>query len=136
MKKTFLRIAIFAFLLGGLSFVDATYQVKAQNALSSDLFVEPAGNFVTPAVAQVRLQNAIDNLKLTLSTLVEGTPEYRTVWLRYSYHNLVLNAIVNGKTVPEAIVDGLKEMSATDEFDTGKGVLQQYRTQMISLLKA
>ncbi len=135
MKKTFLRIAIFAFVLGGLSFVDATYQVKAQNALSSDLFVEPTNQFVSAPDAVVRINQEITSMKYVLAGLVEGTPEYRTVWLRSTFYSATLEGLNAGKTVPQSIVEGLKYMTQSDDLDTGKGVLFQYRTQMISLLK-
>jgi hypothetical protein len=134
MKRTVLRIAIFGFLFAGLSFLGSSHQLQAQQQLNNDLFAQPAGPFVSPFEAQLRLDGEISTLKLVMQNLQQGTPEYRAVWLRYTYNNEVLNFIVNGKTIPEAIVDALRLMD-NDEYDVPKGGLQSYRNAIINLLK-
>jgi hypothetical protein len=134
MKRTVLRIAIFGFLFAGLSLLGASHQLQAQQELNNDLFAPPTGQFVSPFEAQLRLDGEINILKLSMANLQEGTPEHRAVWLRYTYNNEVLNFIVNGKTIPESIAEGLLLMNV-DEYDVPKGGLQSYRNAIINMLK-
>ena len=134
MKRTVLRIAIFGFLFIGLGVLGVSSETQAQSLTKADVFEIPTGNFFAPTEAKIRLDGEITTLKYTMANLVEGTPEYRAVWLRYTFFNGVLNFIVNGKTVPEAIVESLKEMDR-DEYALPKGTLQSYRTAAINLLK-
>lgn len=134
MKRTFLRIALFCLLFAGTGFIDNSGQLKAQHTLETDLLVEPSGNFVSSQEALNRIDIQITGIKNLLALLTEGTPAYQAAWSRYLYHNEVIAAINDGKTVPQSIVEGLKVMSA-DSYEMPKGVLQQYKTQMVALLR-
>ena len=140
MKSILLRIALFGILLVGMSAFSSEGQLKAQTivsptAVSQELFTLPAGNFVDATTAKQRLEARIVSLKGQLQNLVEGTPEYKAVWAQYIYYNTILQAVTEGKTIPQSIVDGLTAIS-TDVFSLSRITMLQYRTEAINLLKA
>lgn len=139
MKSILLRIALFGFLLVGMSAFSSQGQLKAQNVthkvISQDLYSLPTGTFVSSPVAIQRLEAKIGNLKNQLAGLQEGTPPYKAVFAQYTYYNTILSSVTAGKTVPQSIVDGLTAVSA-DVFELPQSTLLQYRTEAINLLKA
>jgi len=137
MKSILLRIALFGILLVGLSVFNSG-QLKAQSlspSVGQDLFTLPAGNFVSAPVALERLDARIVFLKGQLAGLQEGTPQYKAVYAQYIYYNTIRNAVAEGKTIPQSIVEGLTAVS-TDVFSLSRETLLQYRTEAINLLKA
>lgn len=135
MKRTFLfRIAILSFLLAGLPSISSQFQLQAQS-LSQDIYSLPTENFVTPAVAIVRLDNALVSIKNQLAPFTEGTPQYNKVYARYVCYNTTKESIEGGKTVAESIVDGMSGVGA-DQYDLAKNDLPTFRQDLINLLKS
>jgi hypothetical protein len=135
MKSILLRIALFGFLLAGMSAFSSVGQLKAQNTVNQDIYSLPTGTFASSGVAKIRLESKIVELKTQLTGLTQGTSQYQAVWGEYSYYNTILNSVNAGKTVPQSIVDGLQAVS-TDEFGLSRYTLLQYRTDAVNLLKA
>lgn len=136
MKRSFiLRIAIFSFFLAGLTLINADQQLLAQSAKTDDnIFALPQDIFVLPAEATLRLDAAVAPLKNLLLTYTEGTPEYKQVFAKYSCFIATQNFIVDGKTVAEAIVEGLRSMPE-DQYELTKYNLRSFRQELINLLK-
>ena len=131
-----LRMAIFSFFLLGLAFLSPADQLKAQTpSTTNPIFSIPQETFVAPAVAIVRLDDAIVPIKEAMNVLPQGSPDYKLAYARYVCYNTTQNAIIGGKTVAESIVDGLKTVS-TDEYDLPKQALPNFRTDLINLLKS
>jgi hypothetical protein len=135
MKKNLLRIALASFLFAGLSFIGAGNQLQAQITTPAGSLFDPApGQFVSSPVALLRLDQAIVPLKNTMESYSQGGPLYDEAYRKYSYYNAVSNLIIEGKTVSEAIGEGLRKIS-TDEFNINQKLLGTYRQEIINLLK-
>jgi hypothetical protein len=135
MKKNLLRIALASFLFAGLSFVGAGNYLQAQiTTPAGNLFGPASGQFVTSEVALLRLDQAIVPLKNTMEQNSQGGPVYDQAFSKYSYYNAVSNLIIEGKTVAEAIGEGLRKVS-TDEYNISQKLLGGYRQELINLLK-
>lgn len=67
------------------------------------LFQVPQGNFVSVAVAQDRLLNAITALKGQLAQYAQGTAPYDAAFMRYTYYTEILTNLGYGKSVAESI---------------------------------
>ncbi len=135
MKKNLLRIALISFLFTGLSFVGAGNHLQAQITTPAGNLFDPApGQFVSSPVALLRLDQAIVPLKNTMEQNSPGSPAYDQAFRKYSYYNAVSNLIIDGKTVAEAIGEGLQKVS-TDEFNISQKLLGTYRQELINLLK-
>ena len=135
MKKNVLRIALLGFLLAGLSILGIGHQVQAQNTTLDQLFQPPTGSFVSPSIALQRLDEAVVTYKNTMLNYPPNSAEYRLAFKKYSYYNAVTNLIVEGKTVPVAIVEGLK-IVATDAYEISPKDLPVYKLELVNLLKA
>ncbi len=134
MKKNLLRIALVSFLFAGLSLLSADNHVQAQTGASDQTFVQPTGSFVSAPEAMIRIDQAIIPLKNTIGNYAEGTPEYIEAFSKYSYYNLVYNFILEGRPIPEAIVEGLKVVS-TDAFGVSSKKLPAYKLALVALLR-
>jgi hypothetical protein len=77
------------------------------------LYNEPSGLFVSPLVAQQRLETAMKNLKDQLAVYPEGSAPYNAALLRLRYYQAINENLVAGKGVAESIVSGLSAISVT-----------------------
>jgi len=135
MKNILLRIALFGFLLAGLSAFSSTGQLNAQTTTNQDLYSLPTGTFVSTPLARQLLDTKIVTLKNQLLGLTEGTAAYQEVWVQYNYYSTILTSVNDGKTVQQSIVDGLRAVSV-DAYALPRTTILQYRTEAINLLKA
>jgi len=146
MKKTFLlRIAIIGLFLFGLGISNYENQLHAQSgqlqpetaANTKNLYMEPQGPFVSIPEASLRIDNYVATLKNLLSGMTPGTPQYKATLDKYNYFISVQSFFLNGKTIPQAIVAGLKEVPLTslEEYNDPNGVLPAYKQQIVNLLK-
>jgi len=83
---------------------------NAGNSTKS-LYNQPTGLFVSPAVAQQRLDTAMKNLKDQLAVYPEGSAPYNAALLRFRYYQAINENLVAGKGVAESIVAGLSAIS-------------------------
>jgi len=85
----------------------------AQNGLNParEMYLLPAGPFVTVPVAQDRLYNAMKALKDQLAQYAEGTAPYDAAYLRYIYYSYIKVNLDGGKGVAESIVAGITMVS-------------------------
>lgn len=136
MKKHFLlRLALATFLLAGLSLFTHSQTLQAQTTLSGGIFSMPTENFVSPAEALVRLDNALVPIKIALEGAQQGTQAYRDMEAKYDLYNGAINDITGGKGVAQSIYDGMI-LIGTDKYQLSKQTLLQYRTEIINLLRA
>ncbi len=137
MKSTFiLRIAMLSFFLTWLGFSNMENLVQAQTTLTDNLYVEPSGPFVSKDIASQRIDNSVTLYKILLENLTHSSPEYQQYKLKYDYAIAVQNFFINGKTVPESIVEGIRLFSAPDQYNGTKGTLHTLKLDMVNLLKA
>ena len=136
MKKDFLlRLVLATFLLAGLSFTTQFQTLHAQTTASGGVFSLPTENFVGPAVAVSRLENALIPIKNALENATPGNQAYRDLEAKYDLFNGAMNDILGGKGVAQAILDGMI-LIGTDKYQLSKQTLMQYRTEIINLLRA
>ena len=131
-----LRIAFLSFFLAGLSTADFQGQLMAQSGISDNIYDEPQGNFVSPIVASERIDNSVTALKIQMEFLNPNSPEFKAASSKYAYFIFIQDAINNGKTVPQAIVEGLHKISAPDAYNVTKNKLVLYKQEAVDLLKA
>jgi len=136
-KNLLLRMALAMLLFAGFSFFNGI-QAQVTSTLigggGAAVYTTPTGNFVAPAVATERLDNAINTIKLSLEGMQPGTPAYTQMEAKYVLFNTVQNDIIAGKGVAQAIQDGITMISA-DQFNLSKQMIGQYRTELINLLR-
>ncbi len=136
-KNLLLRMALAMLLFAGFSFFNGIQAQVTSTLIGSGgqaNYTTPTGNFVTPAVAIQRLDNAIGTIKLTLEGMQPGTPAYRDMEAKYVLYTTVQNDIIAGKGVAQAIQDGIV-MISSDQFNLSKQLIGQYRTELINLLR-
>jgi hypothetical protein len=132
-----LRIAFISLFLAGLSLSGSEGKLCAQASLSDNvLYSEPAGPFVSPAVASQRIDDAIAPLKVQMEYLNPGSAEYKEANAKYTYMVAVQNYFLNGKTIPQAIPLGLRDISGPDAYGLSRNTLLTYKQELINLLKA
>lgn len=134
-KSLILRIAFLGLFLAGLGLYGNSGQLIAQSGLDNSLFDEPQVTFVSKQIASERIDNSIVLLKILLENLTHGSPEYNEIFAKYTYSVSVQNFFINGQTIPQAIVEGLK-LIVTDEFNLPKPTPPVLKQQMVDLLKA
>jgi len=131
-----LRIAFMGFFLAGLSFTGSEGQLYAQSGISDNvLFGVPQGAFVSKEVASSRIDDAIAPFKVQMELLDPHSPQYKEANAHYTYMISVQNYFLNGKTVPESIGEGLKDIAAPDAFGLSRNTLLTYKQQVVNLLK-
>jgi hypothetical protein len=137
-KNLLLRMALAMLMFAGLSFFNS---MQAQ--VSSTLIggggaasqTTPTQNFVAPPVAIQRLEAALVTMKVTLESLQPGTPSYAQLETKALLYNRIMDDIIDGKGVAQAIQDGILWVSS-DQFNLPKATVTQYRTELINLLQA
>lgn len=145
LKESFLKRGILSLLLG-LLFVAFATDMNAQNSAFSaeqngpqppmrELSSEPKGNFVTVDLAKTRLEDAVKAIKGQLATTQEGTILYNELFRRYHYYKGIHANLLDGKSVPTSIKDGLMSIrSVTPALATPEQALVE-RTAAINLLR-
>jgi hypothetical protein len=70
-----------------------------------------------------------------LESLQPGTPSYAQLETKALLYNRIMDDIIDGKGVAQAIQDGILWVSS-DQFNLPKATVTQYRTELINLLQA
>ena len=133
MKKNVLRIILAGFLFAGITLVGGSNMLQAQSA-PSYLFDPPTGTFVSKEVALERLDLAIVPHKNIMEAFPPLSPEHKQAFRKYSYFNAIINLLIDGKTIPEAISEGMTLIS-TDAYNIPSKQLPALRQEAIELLR-
>ena len=134
MKKNLLRLILAGFLFAGISLVGGSSMLHAQSSTSSQLYDPPTGAFFSKEVALERLHLAIVPHKNIMEAFPPLSPEYKAAFRKYSYFNTIINLIVDGKTIPEAIAEAMTIIS-TDAYNIPSKQLPALRQEAIELLR-
>jgi hypothetical protein len=137
-----LSVALAFILMGAVHAEAQSSALNATNAAGAGsgsspktLIIPPAGNFVTQAEALGIIEAHVLSLKAQFELFAPGTAAYGALEKEYAYYTGVFNALEKGFTVPEAIVEGLKEF--TDAFgpvsNTAKALLKQDAVDKLSI---
>jgi len=129
--------AFFIGLLVTLSFVFSTCDVTAQSTKDNTYDV-PQGNFVNVDVAITRLTIALENLKLSMSSLDPNSDAYKTMEMRYRYFDNIMIILMDGKgtdsaTVANAIASAMSVLSTPG--NNALGAKTEIETKDISPFK-
>lgn len=135
LKATFIGLFFTLFFVFGPA--DAT----AQQTLSKDNTYEvPQGNFVNVSEAIVRLNTAMENLKVSMAVLDPHSDAYKTMEMRYLYFDNIRLILEDGKgtdsaTVANAIASGLRILSTDGNNSLGVKDLNPFKQDAINLLR-
>lgn len=136
-KNLLLRMAFAMLLFAGLSFFNSI-QAQVTSTLiggaGAATQTMPTETFVAPQIAVQRLEAALSTMKVTLESMQPGTPSYAQLEAKALLYNRVMDDIIAGKGVAQAIYDGILWVSS-DQFNLPKATVAQYRTELINLLR-
>jgi hypothetical protein len=134
------RLVFFSILISGL-FVLSSYEVNAQsNPMADGAFEVPQGNFVDVATAIIRLENALEGIKIQLSNMDPASQAYQDLQSKYNYFNTISSILVDGKeTVPQAVANAIARAMLLHTTDAYGVILKTkliiYKQDAINLLK-
>jgi hypothetical protein len=108
---TFLFVAGMQIDMNAQQRTDGSNMPASAGSSTKSLYNLPTGLFVSPLVAQQRLDTALKNLKDLLAQYPEGSAPYNAAYLRYRYYTSINENLIAGKSVAESIVAGLSAIS-------------------------
>ena len=135
-SSTFSLKATFIGLLVTLFFVFGPSDATAQQTLSKDNTYEvPQGNFVN-----VRLNTALENLKISMAPLDPHSDAYKTMEMRYLYFDNIRLILEDGKgtdsaTVANTIASALRILSTDGNNSLGVKDFTPFKQDAINLLR-
>ena len=115
---TFLFVAGMQVDMNAQQRTDGTNMPASAGNSPKSLYNQPSGLFVSPVVAQQRLDVAMKNLKDQLAQYPEGSAPYNAALLRLRYYMSINEHLLAGKTVAESIILGLSAISITESATT------------------
>lgn len=140
-SSTFSLKATFIGLLVTLFFVFGPSHATAQQTLSKDNTYEvPQGNFVNVSEAIIRLNNALENLKISMAALDPHSDAYKTMEMRYLYFDNIRSILEDGKgtdsaTVANTIASALRILSTDGNNSLGVKDFYPFKQDAINLLR-
>ena len=135
LKATFIGLLVTLFFVFGYS--DAT----AQQTLSKNTSYEvPQGNFVNVNEAIVRLNTALESLKISMAALDPHSAAYKTMEMRSLYYDNIRSILEDGKgtdsaTVANAIASALRILSSDGNNSLGVKDFNPFKQDAINLLR-
>lgn len=141
MKKVKFKIAFlglllaFAFVLFGTGRVVAQTQATTAVSVTSGtaLFAQPVGNFVVSGQAESKLLQEMQQLMAQMKAN-QGSPFFDALQRKFNYYSAIRNEVASGKSVKEAIVNGLEGAALPLPRPT-QYALQQLKLEAVNLLK-
>ena len=122
-------IIAFTFMLAGVQ------SGQAQTGMGDGIYTVPSGNYVSAAEANVLLTDQETMLINYLQTLTPGSQQYKATLRAVMYYRNILQAVMEGKQIPESIVAGLSTFTTTQYGQyskTEKVGLKQDAIEMLS----
>lgn len=135
-KKTFFPVLLVAML-----FVFGVPDAMAQQTTTKDnTYAVPQGNFVIVSEAIIRLNVALENLKISMGSLDPQSPGYKTMEMRYIYFDRIKTILEDGKgtdpaTVADAIASAIVVLSADGNNSLGTKDIYSFKQDAINLLR-
>jgi hypothetical protein len=111
---TFLFVTAMSVDMNAQQRTDGTNPPASAGTNAKSLYNQPTGLFVSPNVAQDRLDTAMKNLKDQLAQYPEGSAPYKAAYLRFRYYQAIVEHLIAGKGVAESIVSGLSAISVSE----------------------
>lgn len=109
-------------------------QANAQAGLGESFYDAPAGNFVGSAEAEVILTDQVTVLKNFLATLIPGSPAYKATVRAGAFYRTILQSVVDGKQVPEAISSGTQIFTTAQYGNAPKAEQMGLKAEAIDML--
>jgi hypothetical protein len=134
LKATILSLLATIFFVIGPS--DATAQ---QSTIIDNTYAVPQGNFVNVGEAIVRLNAALENLKISMAALDPHSDAYKTLEMRYLYFDNIRAILEEGKgtdsaTVANAIASAIRVLSSDANNSLGVRNIYPFKQDAINLL--
>ena len=133
--------ATFIGLLIALFFVFGETDVKAQQTSTKDnTYAVPQGNFVDVSEAIIRLDAALENLKISMDGLDPHSAAYQTMEMRYVYFDRIKAILEDGKgtdsaTVANAIASAISVLNTDGTNTLGIKDIYSFKQDAINLLR-
>lgn len=140
-SSTFSLQTIFPGLLLILFFVLGYSDATAQQSSTKDNTYEvPQGNFVNVHEAIIRLNLALENLKISMAPLDPHSDVYKTMEMRYLYFDHLRTILEDGKgtdsaTVANAIASAMSVLSTDANNSLGLKDIYPFKQDAINLLR-
>lgn len=133
---TFLFVAGMHLDMSAQQRLDGTNMPGNASSSPKSLYTAPTGTFVTPAVAQERLLDAMKNIKAQIAQYPEGSAPYVAGVRRLTYFTSINENLAAGKGVADSIVAGLSAISFnSDNTGATPDVLLAEKNAAIALLR-
>ena len=134
-----MRLIFVSILFAGLSFFTSS-NLNAQTGLTDGFYAVPQGNFVPVSVALIRLDNALQALKIEMEALPPGSHDFLLTEVKYIYFDNIRTILLDGKgtnsaAVAAAIAGGLHIFSTDLYGNYSKQIKGQIKQSAIDLLK-
>ena len=139
--SSFSTKSFFPVLLVTMLFVFGVPDAKAQQTTTKDnTYAIPQGNFVNVSEAIIRLNAALENLKISMGSLDPQSPGYKTMEMRYIYFDRIKTILEEGKgtdpaTVADAIASAIVVLSADGNNTLGIKDIYPFKQDAINLLR-
>lgn len=127
-----IKLAISGFILAGL-FLFAPSHIQAQT--TTDLLIAPNVTYVSPSTAITRVEEKILSIKSQIETVVHGSQAHADLTVEYSFYEIILTKLQEGKTTKESLQAGLTYFGTDAASLTSKANMIAYRQEAINLLK-
>jgi hypothetical protein len=129
-----LRPLIFFLLVGGLSMLLPSSVYAQSQTTNNDFLSLPAGPYVTSDQAISLLEGQCSELKEILSGLNSSSQAFKIAAAKYGFFSHILDALLEGKTVQESLLNGLQLLNSKDNVDLPKGMTNEFKAEAIDLL--
>ena len=135
-KKTFFPVLLVAMLL----VIGVSGAVAQQTTTKDNTYSVPQGNFVNVSEAIIRLNAALENLKISMSSLDPQSPGYKTMEMRYIYFDRIKTILEEDKgidpaAVANAIASAIVVLSADGNNSLGIKEIYPFKQDAINLLR-
>jgi hypothetical protein len=122
----------FLLLVGLFAFAPSS-SISAQTDSFEDTV--PAGPYVSPAEAILRLEAHVETIKPLLDFMSPPTQEYRNLKARIDFHLGIIAFLRAGKTVQESITSALAILRSDQHSTISRVKQQEYKQEAIDLLR-
>jgi hypothetical protein len=128
------RLAVVSLIFAGL-FLFAPSDMKAQTSAVANFHSVPAGNYLAPAEAILKLEAQVLWIKGQFEVLDPASQEYKNNEVKYAFYTAILSSLQDGRTVVESIESALRIFDTDAVGQLPKGKKEEYKQDAINLLR-
>jgi hypothetical protein len=139
MKSTFTDLFTFkpiliCLIMVGLYVVSAPTLQAQSTKVNDDFTTVPAGPYVSPSTAIIRLEEQNATLKNQLEIYNSSSLEYKYALAKYQFFSAILQPLYEGKGTKESLELGLGFLTTDAAGTLPKAKKQEFKDEAISLL--